>query len=175
MRKVLYILGELDDVDLQWVVDAGSLESVPSGTELVAERAEPDNLFIVVGGEFAVTHGGEELERRGPGELIGVTSFVDRRRTDTSVTALEESQVYSLSRKRLRTKIREDANFAKRFYRALCLLLVHRLSQSHALVRDEGTTDMSSVMGDEMSMDTLELVSRAGVRFEWFLMQVQEE
>ena len=52
MRKVLYILGELEDSDLQWMVDAGTLRQVAAGTAIIEEDVALDSTFIVVAGEL---------------------------------------------------------------------------------------------------------------------------
>ena len=47
MRKVLYILGELDDSDLQWILDAGSARAVTAGTEIIREEITLDRFMCV--------------------------------------------------------------------------------------------------------------------------------
>jgi CRP-like cAMP-binding protein len=167
------MLGELEDTDLQWLVDAGEGKRFAAGEKLAVEGAPAPDLQIVVSGEVSVTRGAREIERRGAGEVVGVMSFIDRRPAPASVTALEDVHSYTIPRRALRSKLREDPPFAARLYRALALLLVHRLVQAHAMAaEEEGSTDS---LGDEMSDATLELVSRAGIRFEWFLQRVRSD
>ena len=87
MRKVLYILGQLEDTDLQWIVDAGSLRSVDAGTEIIQEGVPLESLFIVVSGELTVAKGGQEIARLSIGEIVGDMSFVDGRPATAAVCA----------------------------------------------------------------------------------------
>ena len=171
MRKVLYMLGELEDTDLQWLVDAGNGKRFDAGGVLVQQGEPTPDLQIVVSGEVMVTRGGQEIERRGSGEVVGVMSFIDRRAAPATVVAVGAVHSYAIPRRALRTKLREDPPFAARLYRALALLLVHRLLQAHAMAEEESEDSIE----DEMSDATLELISRAGIRFEWFLQSVRDE
>lgn len=71
MRKVLYILGELQDSDLQWLVDVGQIRNLPIGTEIIREGGSVDSLFIVLEGDLRVSKGGprdrDSVHRRGRG------------------------------------------------------------------------------------------------------------
>jgi hypothetical protein len=70
MRKVLYVLGELEDSDLQWLLDAGRARSAGAGETLIHEGQRLDELFIVLQGELVVRvgpEGGTEIARLGPG------------------------------------------------------------------------------------------------------------
>ncbi len=46
MRKVLIILGELDDQDLHWILGAGKKEQVAAGAEIISE---PETIMAIPG------------------------------------------------------------------------------------------------------------------------------
>ena len=52
MRKALYILGQLSDEDIDWMIRYGRREPVPSGTVLI-RQGQPiqDLLRIITGGQ----------------------------------------------------------------------------------------------------------------------------
>jgi CRP-like cAMP-binding protein len=178
MRKVLYILGELEDQDLQWLLDAGSVRRMPTGTEIIQEGRANDSLYIVVEGEFQVSSAGRELARLEAGEVVGDMSLLDSRPPNATVVATKDSIAHSIPQDRLRVKLERDPPFAARFYRALCIFLANRLQQTNAMVgasaargEERARQDRSS---EELLPDTLDSVALAGARFNWFLHRVRK-
>ena len=100
MRKVLYILGELEDSDLQWLFDAGKPRYVTANTQIIQEGSPLDSLFIVVDGKLSVARLGRELARLGAGEVVGDMSLLDSRPPSATVTALQDSMVFSIPQTR---------------------------------------------------------------------------
>lgn len=181
MRKVLYILGELEDSDLQWLLDAGGLKKISTRTSIIKEGTRNENLFIVVDGEFSVSKNGLELARLGAGEVLGDMSLLDSRTPSATVTALQESTVFSIPQRSLQAKLARDAQFAARFYRALCIFLANRLTRTDAMIgatanaggRRGDSREELEANADEISPDALGNVSLAGARFNWFLQEVR--
>jgi CRP-like cAMP-binding protein len=173
MRKVLYILGELEDADLQWLFDAGRARRVPGGTRLIREGVPLEHLFIVVDGKLAVAKAGRELARLGSGEVVGEMSMLDSRPPIANVTALQDALVFAIPQEHLRTKLRADPRFAARFYRALCLFMANRLARTDALVSSAVGPEESSSGEDEIAPEMLDSVVLAGARFEWFLQRAR--
>lgn len=174
MRKVLYILGELEDSDLQWLVDAGEQVTVPADQEIIREGGAQDRLFILLEGELSVTKGGHELARLGAGEVVGDMSLLDSRPPTATVRSLGEARVYSIPHGALRSKLALDTDFAARFYRALCVFLANRLSRADAMIGAGERVEAEQDASDEISPEALEGVALAGARFDWFLQRVNE-
>lgn len=172
MRKVLYILGELEDSDLQWMVDAGTLRQVAAGTSIIEEDVPTDCTFIVVAGELGVTRGGSEIASLGAGEIVGELSLLDSRPPVATVTAVEDSTVFAIPQRILRSKLASDSGFAARFYRALCIFLANRVSRMNVMVNTNAVPEEID-RADEISPDTLDNVALAGARFDWFLKRVR--
>ncbi len=173
MRKVLYILGELEDSDLQWMVDAGSLRQVAPGTAIIEEDVPLFHTFIVVAGELAVTRAGTEIARLGTGEIVGDMSLLDSRPPVATVSAVEEATVFAIPQKVLRSKLASDSKFAARFYRALCIFLANRVSRMNVMVNATAAPQGEVEEPDEISPDTLENIALAGARFDWFLKRIR--
>lgn len=175
MRKVLYILGGLDDSDLQWLLDAGGLRSVPEGTEIIREGRDVGQLFIVLDGEFGVSLAGRELARLADGEVVGDMSLLDSRPPNATVRARTDSKVFAVPHAALRGKLAADPEFASRFYRALCIFLANRLNRADVMIgagaRVAGLEAGERV--DELSPQALEGVAMAGARFAWFRNRVE--
>jgi CRP-like cAMP-binding protein len=172
LRKVLYILGELQDSDLQWLFDSGRTRRVAGGTTLIREGVALSELFIVVEGKLTVTKGTRELARLGAGEVVGEMSLLDSQPPSATVRTEQESLVHAIPQERLRSKLRADPGFSARFHRALCLFLVHRLARTDALVA-LATAPQEDPRSDELAPEMLDSVVLAGARFEWFLQRAK--
>jgi len=172
MKKVVYILGELDDDDADWLVEVGRRRDVPDGTAIVRQGEPIDSVFFVTRGVLRVTTGpsGIEVARLGTGEVVGEVSYVDHRPPTATVTAVEDARVLEIPRAALTEKLESDAAFASRFYKAIATFLADRLRQTLLQV-EGGAPDASD---DELDLDRLHSLSQAGVRFEGILRKLQE-
>ena len=177
MRKVLYILGELEDSDLQWLIDAGTTLPVASGTEIIREGGVHERLYILLEGELSVKKAGKELARLGAGEIVGDMSLLDSRPPNATVTTEVDSKLFYVGHASLRSKLTLDHDFASRFYRALCVFLANRLSRADAMIGAGGRVEREreTQREDEISPEALETVALAGARFDWFLQRVGAE
>ena len=171
MRQVLYILGELEDTDLQWLVDAGDSHHVEADASIIEEGVPAESLFIVIDGEFAVMKGGMELARLGAGEVVGDMSLLDSRLPTATVTATMGSAVFAIPQSTLRSKLDSDRQFAAGFYRALCIFLANRLARTNAL--SASSSDSPPEEEEGMPAGMLDNISLAGARFDWFLQRVR--
>lgn len=179
MRKVLFILSELADSDIDWMIQAGKKSLVPAGTVLIEEGKRIEVLYVVLDGQLAVTLAalqGEEIARLQSGEILGELSFLDSRPPSASVTAVEPSTLLSIPRARLTTRLEQDTAFAARFYRALGVFLASRLRKSQQrLGYDDGRIlDDEVEHEDELDPEVLEQVALGGARFDWMLKRLRE-
>lgn len=130
MEKVLYILGELSDSDVDWLVKVGKKTPVKAGSTLIKESCPVDTLYILLEGALVVSISameGRQIARLASGELVGEMSFIDNFPPSATVQTLEDSLVLAISRAELAEKLQQDEGFASRFYRALAILLSQRL------------------------------------------------
>jgi CRP/FNR family transcriptional regulator, cyclic AMP receptor protein len=130
MRKALYMLGILDDVDIDWVARNGVVRHINAGTVLIEEKKSIDSLYILLEGQLAVTVGvpnATHIATLFPGEIVGEISFVDSRPPAASVVAMQNSEVLALSSEMLRAKLAKDHEFAEHFYRSIATFLADRL------------------------------------------------
>lgn len=130
MSKVLAILGELGDRDIDWMLSIGQHQQILAGTTLIYEGQAIDALYIVLEGTLSVSAaalGGREIGTITAGEVLGEMSFVDGRLPSASVVALQDSLVLSIPRPQLMDKLEQDVLFSLRFYRAITKFLSTRL------------------------------------------------
>jgi CRP-like cAMP-binding protein len=118
MRKVLYLLAELDDGDLHRWLDAASVRHLRQGSELFAQGSAVAHLFLLVGGELEVRRNGRALARLWPGEVIGELSFLRARPASADLVAQQDSRVLALPQAELRRRLGADPAFSARFHRA---------------------------------------------------------
>jgi bacteriocin-type transport-associated protein len=180
MRKVLYILSELADEDVDWLMRHGVRETHPADAVLIVEGRRIDVLYILLDGRLRVTLdalGGREVAVLQRGEILGELSFLDSRPPSATVTALDEVSVLSVRRDALAEKLQSDSGFAARFYRALGVFLASRL-RSTQLRLGYGAADASAGVAsaaaeDEIDPELLDGLALAGARFDWMLKRLR--
>lgn len=176
MQKVLFILGELSDRDIDWLVEVGDRKEILEGTVLIHEGQPVDTLYIMLEGTLVVSIaalGGQEIARLSSGEVVGEMSFVDARPPSATVKTLEQSLVLSIPRSTLVTKLQDDVGFAARFYRALAILLSSRL---RGTVKQLGYSHDKSQRDDTLTAqhpNGAETAQLAQLRFESLLRRLK--
>jgi CRP/FNR family transcriptional regulator, cyclic AMP receptor protein len=177
LRKVLFILSELADADLDWLIQNGAKRALAKGSVLIEEGRPIDVLYVLLDGELSVTLRaleGREIARLRSGEILGELSFLDSRPPSASVTALGDVAVLSVPRARLTEKLEADPSFAARFYRALGIFLASRLRRGQQRLGYEGRNILDDdEHEDELDPRVLEQISLAGARFEWMLKRLR--
>ena len=172
MRKVLFIMGQLDDHDVQWLADNGTRKRFPVGAELVQEGKPNQHLYIILDGHAVVrVKGIGEVARLGAGEMIGEMSLVDAAPPSASVAALEDLLVLEVEYAQLRAKVEADSGFGLRLYRAIAIFLADRL---RGTTKRLGFGDDTGLVEDviqegELDMNVLDTIHLAGTRFDMLL------
>ncbi|MGE5478718.1 MAG: cyclic nucleotide-binding domain-containing protein [Bacteroidales bacterium] len=169
MRKVLYILGQLDDLDVDWLARNGSKRQISTGTMLVEEGRACPSLFILLEGGMDVTIKGLGLVASlGAGEMIGELSFVDSAPPSATVTAASSCSVLEVDKQMLNAQLARDQGFARRFYQAIAMFLADRLRGTvRRMGYGSGTSlDSDEILADELDEKLLDNVSLAGDRFD---------
>src|SRR5438874_520872 len=127
MRKALYVMGILDDTDVEWLVTNGRRVVIAKGEVLIREGEPIDALFVLIDGALEVTAGRAAVATLLAGEIVGEISFVDTRPPLATVSASRNSTLLAVPRDRLHAKIDSDPWFASRFFRAVAVFLADRL------------------------------------------------
>jgi CRP-like cAMP-binding protein len=167
MRKALYVLGILDDEDVEWIASRGRRLGIAKDEVLIREGEPVDAVFILLDGSLSVSAGGTQVATLLSGEIVGEISFVDAQPPAATVTAAQYSHVLAVPRAMLHAKIATDAWFAARFFRALAVFLADRLRATTARL-GYGTHDKPA-NEDEIDLDMMDSVSLAAVRFDKLL------
>jgi CRP-like cAMP-binding protein len=177
MKKVLYILGALSDQDVEWLVSTGSRQEFAAGSTLVEEGRHIDTVFITLLGRLSVTSevaGGKEIDRLGPGDIVGEMSFVDSLPPSATVIAEEDTVVLTIPRPALAMKLEQDSGFASRFYLAIAIFLSDRMRDMIRQAGPSGGAILDEDVLDEGELDpnVLDSIYLAGTRFDRILRQM---
>ncbi|NEO81347.1 pentapeptide repeat-containing protein [Moorena sp. SIO4G3] len=127
IKKTLLMIEELSDRDVEWMIATGSKKEIIANTRLIEEGEEIDALYIVSEGQFTVSVGGRNIAELSGGEVVGEMSFLKGSLPAATVTAVNDSVVWSICRQQLQEKLQKDTDFSSRFYKAISIILSDRL------------------------------------------------
>ena len=168
MRKALFILGQLNDSDVEWLARRGERRRLADAEVIVKEGEPVDALFITVAGQLRVTlRNGQEVARLNVGEVVGEIAFVDSSPPSATVAAMGESVVLALPKAVLQQRLADDMPFAARFYRALAIFLADRLRTTTRRLGygAAGGPGSEATAEDELDLGVLDTFAQAGERF----------
>ncbi|RZS99449.1 cyclic nucleotide-binding domain-containing protein [Aquimarina brevivitae] len=169
MKKVLFLLGHLTDLDIEWMIHNGSKKNLKNHEELISKGEEIENIYIILSGKLSITDGKQEIAAIGPGEIVGEMSFLESRAPSVSVIAAEETVVYSISRAVMNEKLDTDLEFRSNFYYSLALFLSNRLRKTTNKLGFESPDEE-----DMIDTNVLDGVAQAGARFSQILNKFSE-
>ena len=176
MKRVVFILGVLEDEDVDWLIESGQRLEIQPGDVLIREGEPCDQLFLILDGTLEVSVAAlatATIAQLATGEVVGEMSFVDGQPPSATVTALQSSVVLAISCGQLRHKLQQDIWFASRFYRALAILLSSRLRSTVKHLQGEHWRPVATLNDaglDEMS----DMLSMGGIRFDWMLKRLRD-
>ena len=173
MRKVLYVLGQLDDLDAQWLARVGRKRRIADGEAILRQDEPSGSVFLLIEGELVVEVAGVgRVAVLQSGEILGEMSFVDNALPSATVIALGPATVLDVQKDALNDKIEADAQFGVRFYRAIAMFLSDRLRSSQQRKASGGKVSLDNSahsQTDELEASLLDSVSIAGDRFDRLL------
>jgi CRP/FNR family transcriptional regulator, cyclic AMP receptor protein len=170
MRKVMYLMGILEDQDVEWMGKNGTSRFTPSGTTLIQEGSPIEDIFVVLDGKLTVlvkAVGDREIAALLAGEVVGEMSFVDSRPPSASVVTTLDSHLLVLSREALSNKMKADTAFAGRFYKAVATLLADRLRKTTSHLGYGKWTEEADP--DELDDSMMDNASLGATRFDRLL------
>jgi CRP-like cAMP-binding protein len=174
MRKVFYLLGQLTDADIEWLLAHGTRKRVRAGDVLIPAGEQAQALYILLAGTLIVSF--DPSSNRSPirlecGDIAGEMSFIDSHVPSARVAAVDDAIVFAIDRKALAAKLDADNAFAGRFYHSIAVFMSHRLRE--ASLRPEGLPPAEDV--DELDMIALHAIQRAAFRFDRVLQRLLAE
>lgn len=175
MKRVLFVLGQLSDKDIEWMIDNGKKETVNQGDFLIKQGETIESIYIVLSGSFRIfneQNADMNIAQIGSGEIVGEMSFLDERPPSVSVEATETSSVYSISLSRMKQMMEVDTRFAARFYYSIGLFLSDRLRKTTGRLGYGALEENEDI--DEINLNVLSQIGQAGSRFSRMLNKFAE-
>ena len=169
MKKVLFLLGHLKDMDIEWMIHNGSKQQIKAQNKLIQKGEAVDHIHIILSGQLEVTDNENALASVGPGEVVGEMSFLESRPPSVSVVASEDSTVYSIPKKTMVEKLDADMEFKSNFYYSMALFLSDRLRKTTNKLGYESPEET-----DLIDTNILDGVAQAGARFSQILNKFSE-
>lgn len=181
MRRALYVLGQLSDQNIEWLITHGNHTRVAPGTLLIQEGGPTDVLYIVLEGLLGIyltTDNREtQIAQRGVGDILGEMSFIEDRPATATVKSVTESILFTIPKTVLATRLEQDRDFAARFYRGIAISLSYRLRESmeQAVPGKEDATDGEIDDAEELDSTVLDSAYMAGMRFDRIVRHMMEQ
>jgi len=191
VKEALFVFSELHDSDIDWMMNAGSLEKLATDSILLHPGRPVDALYTVLDGQLVISttdtpcdplstcrHGLSEQSANqkfiptaylSRGGLPGIISFLDFQPLPVRIQAASDSLLLAIPRQKVSIKLQSDLGFAARFYRVIATqttTLLNAVIESGKCV-DCGETSME--MDTELDLDALQQVSEGGAKFDWML------
>lgn len=172
MKRVLFLLGHLNDRDVEWLIDHGHKETIKPGDILIHRNEPIQSLYIILSGRLSITDGVanmKELAKVGPGEIVGEMSFLESQLPAVNVVAAETAEIYAIDRELIEDRMQKDVQFRANFYYALALFLSNRLRKTTSQL---GFGDPEEE--DVVDTQILDGVAQGGARFTKILKKFSE-
>jgi CRP-like cAMP-binding protein len=176
MERILFILGILEDEDVDWLVSAGQRQEIDQQAVLIREGGSSQAIYLILSGQFVVTverSPDTEIARLSGGEVVGEMSFVDRLPPSATVTAIEPSVVLAIQHDKLSQKLLQDVGFAHRWYQALATLLSIRLRGTIKHLEAEYWEPVI-LEKEQLSSDMSDNMKLGEIRFDWLMRRLRD-
>ena len=100
MKEVIYVLGALEDQDVEALMRIGTKEQLQVGDKLLTEGNHPDAIYLVLEGELEVSVQGRDTPIRyvGKGEVVGEMSLLESQPASATLCALTPVTVLRIPR-----------------------------------------------------------------------------
>jgi CRP/FNR family transcriptional regulator, cyclic AMP receptor protein len=181
MNRVVFILGVLEDEDVDWLIAAGQRRELQLGEVLIREGQPCDDLFLILDGGLEVSVAAlssRPIAHLATGEVVGEMAFIDGHYPSATVTAIKPGIVLAIACDQLRHKLQQDIGFAARFYRALAILLSSRLRSTVKHLQGEHWRPVTSLPATSLNDGGLEemndMLSMGSIRFDWMLKRLRD-
>ncbi len=121
----------LQDQDFDWLNSVTQQKIYQPGTVLIEEGKPATSIYICLSGNLAMMQSQQDTTQQlttfSNGELVGETSLLDNQVAATTIIVTEPSELLVLPKQGLIDYIKQDSDFAARFYHLLAINLSDRL------------------------------------------------
>jgi bacteriocin-type transport-associated protein len=186
LKEAATVFGALQDSDLDWLIAVGQFQTLEKETVLVQRGRPLEQLHMIVEGAVGLSapeqaqapmlsafnpardSEAKEFARLSRGNLVGEMIFVETYPPLFTARTLRETQVLSIPRWRLMTRLLYEPDFAARLYQVLAVLLANK---QHSILQQLGLGQGAQ----ELDHDLLAQMSLAEARFDWMVKRLQTQ
>ncbi|NJL47368.1 MAG: cyclic nucleotide-binding domain-containing protein [Leptolyngbyaceae cyanobacterium SM2_5_2] len=176
MKRIVFVLGVLEDEDVDWLISTGQRRELQPGDVLIQEGQLCEDIFLILDGCLEVSVGAlnqQPIAQLASGEVVGEMSFVDGQPPSATVSALEPTIILAISWHQAKTKLQQDIWFASRFYKALAMLLSSRLRSTVKHLQGEHWRPVT-LLNEAGLAEMNDLLSVGSIRFDWMLKRLRD-
>jgi CRP/FNR family transcriptional regulator, cyclic AMP receptor protein len=176
MKRVLFILGVLEDEDIDWLVTTGRRLALSTGEVLINEGQATEAIYLLLDGILHVSVSalrGQVIAELSSGEVVGEMSFIDAQSPSATVAAAAPAVVLAIPWEALQAKLEQDVWFACRFYKAVSILLSSRLRSTVKHLEGEQWRPVA-IARQAYSAEMSEMIAVGGIRFDWMLRRLRD-
>lgn len=91
------VFSQLEPHELARLAALATLESYPPGTKLMRQGDFSTELYVLEEGEAAVVRDGQEIDRVGPGAVIGEIGVLEKTRRSADIVATSSLQAIKIT------------------------------------------------------------------------------
>lgn len=179
MKQTFYILAEMDDRDIDWLLNSGRYRNLSANSNLIYQGSPPNALYIILEGHCAVRVRTDntilDLAEVGPGDIVGEMSFVDTRHASADVVAKEDVLTWAIPWTKLSSKLYLDNSFAAHFYHALATLMADRMRTLHSQLDMTKLNKINVEQEDDLSPQVLKRLELVKARFDYLMYQLKSK
>ena len=126
--KAIPIFAEIPEADLAELANRFGEQRVNAGATIVSEGDLGTSMYLVASGSVRVHRGDAEIARMGEGSVFGELAALDTRPRTASVTALDETLLFSVNQEALYEIMAEYPVMLRGIIKVLC----ERLRERHS-------------------------------------------
>jgi len=105
--------------ELKLIAKVAKTRQVPSGTKMLVEGEEGEEMLVFLSGSATVVQGGRKIATLSPGEVVGELGVLVKAPRNATVTTTRDSEVAVIGRRALNRLLADAPGFARKLLEAL--------------------------------------------------------
>ena len=105
--------------ELKLIAKVAKTRQVPSGTKMLVEGEDGEEMLVFLSGSAIVEQGGRKIATLSPGEVVGELGVLVKAPRNATVTTTRDSEVAVIGRRALNRLLADAPGFARKLLEAL--------------------------------------------------------
>ncbi len=112
--------------------DADDVQNVPAGEVILSEGQAGDCMYVVLEGELLISLNDKELDRAGPGQIIGEMALINSDKRSASISTLTDCKLVKIDQKSFSSLLKHVPEFSLH----VMTVLTNRLQRTYDMLED---------------------------------------